>query len=293
MVENYTFTWACMYTLGHSALYAGPLSPTAPRVHMTCWTIHAEDAEPEPTRVQFGKVSRHDHTKNVALLREHGDSPSRWKHLETAWRFRTDNKLCAGAWTVFVGLPQAEIDNFEVRTFAVVALVPFRAMFEEVFFSSFLRNRQDWVEQVLGRNSICPRKTALATEGTQRKFWQFQDSVSACGKHCAGMHASLVTECRRACRHEASVPKYEGRFAQVTSRCLFRTMPCRFVSSLSSAPTITQPVFSTPFHPHAHLAFLTRLHSQFLSTLSCTATINRNVPEKLPCQEVAVAWTLA
>ena len=38
---------------------------------------------------------------------------------------------------MFVALPQAEIDNFEVRTFAVVALVPFGAMFEVVFFLFF------------------------------------------------------------------------------------------------------------------------------------------------------------
>ena len=100
---------------------------------------------PEPTGVKFGKVSRHDITKNVALLRDRGDSPSRWKHLETGSRFRTDNmyKLCAGASTVFVALPQAEIDNFEVRTFDVVAFVPFGAMFEVVFFPSFLPNRQN------------------------------------------------------------------------------------------------------------------------------------------------------
>ena len=78
-------------------MYAGPLSPTAPRVHVTRRAMYAREAGPEPTRVKFGKVSRHDITKNVALLRDRGDSPSRWKHLETAWRFRTDNKLCAGA----------------------------------------------------------------------------------------------------------------------------------------------------------------------------------------------------
>ena len=44
------------------------------------------------------------------------------------------------------------------------------------------------------------------------------------------------------------------QFAQVTSRCLFTTTPCSFVSSLSSAPR-TQRVSSTPFHPHAHLSF--------------------------------------
>ena len=38
------------------AMYAGPLSPTAPRVHVTCWTMYAEDAGPEPTRVKFGSV---------------------------------------------------------------------------------------------------------------------------------------------------------------------------------------------------------------------------------------------
>ena len=71
------------FTLGHSAIYAGPLSPTAPRVHVICWAMYARDAGPEPTGVNFGKVSRHDITKNVALLRDRGDSPSRWKHLET------------------------------------------------------------------------------------------------------------------------------------------------------------------------------------------------------------------
>ena len=86
-----------LLTLGHSAMYAGPLSPTAPRVHVICWAMCARDAGPEPTGVKFGKVSRHDITKNVALLRDRGDSPARWKHLETGSRFRTDNKLCAGA----------------------------------------------------------------------------------------------------------------------------------------------------------------------------------------------------
>ena len=44
------------------------------------------------------------------------------------------------------------------------------------------------------------------------------------------------------------------QFAQVTSRCLFTTTPCSFVSSLSSVP-LTQRVSSTPFHLHAHLSF--------------------------------------
>ena len=40
----------------------------------------------------------------------------------------------------------------------------------------------------------------------------------------------------------------------VTSRCLFTTTPCSFVSSLSSAP-LTHRVSNTPFHPHAYLSF--------------------------------------
>ena len=106
------------------------------------------------------------------------------------------------------------------------------------------------------------------------------------------MHASLVTECRREHKHEALVWRYEGRFAQVTSRCLFTTTPCSFVSSLSSDP-VTQRVSSTPFHPHTHFAFP---HPSSLGVPLNTVVhshVRSQYPRKITTQEVAVAWTLA
>ena len=176
------------YHVGAQRYVCGPTLPYRPTrardllVHVCkgCWAG-------ANLREIWQSVKAWHHEKCSAFI-DRGDSPSRWKHLETALRFRTDNRLCAGAWTVFVALPQAEIDNFEVRTFAVVAFVPFGVMFEVVFFSSFLRYRQNWVEQILERNSICPRKAALrdggdatqSSDSSKIRFLHAADTVQAC-----------------------------------------------------------------------------------------------------------------
>ena len=232
-------------------MYACPLFPTAPRVHVTCWAMYADSQQRMLGRSQLAwnlaKCQGMTSQKNAPQLRDRGDFSSRWKHLETAWCFYTDDKLCASAWTVFVAFPQAEIDNFEVRTFAVVAFVPFGAMFGVFFlFFSSKSTKLSWTSSRERLNLSKEGSAGHGGDATQSsdsskiRFLHAADTVQACTHHWwlnGDAHADMKL-----------------RFDQVTSRCLFITMPCSFVSSLSSAP-LTQRVSSTPFHPLAHLSF--------------------------------------